>query len=69
MRVIGEGCGHTIEDMCIQLGPAAEYYIRTGRGRKITREEAFDICKQAEKEGYGTFDTKFIRTRKCPCYL
>jgi len=51
MRVIGEGCGHTVEEMCIQLGPAAEYYIRTGRGRKITREEAIAICKQAEKEG------------------
>lgn len=51
MRVIGEGCGHTVEDMCIQLGPAAEYYIRTGRGRKITKEEAVTICQQAEKEG------------------
>jgi NADPH-dependent glutamate synthase beta chain and related oxidoreductases len=51
MRVIGEGCGHTVEEMCVQLGPAAEYYIRTGKGRKITREEAIAICKQAEKEG------------------
>lgn len=51
MRVIGEGCGHTVEDMCIQLGPAAEYYIRTGRGRQITREEAIAICQQAEKDG------------------
>ena len=51
MRVIGEGCGHTVEDMCIQLGPAAEFYIRTGRGKRITREEAIDICKRAEKEG------------------
>ncbi len=51
MRVIGQGCGHTVEEMCIQLGPAAEYYIRTGRGRRITREEAIDICKKAEKEG------------------
>ncbi|ENK1243897.1 FAD-dependent oxidoreductase [Clostridium sporogenes] len=51
MRVIGQGCGHTVEEMCIQLGPAAEYYIRTGRGRRITREEAIGICKKAEKEG------------------
>lgn len=51
MRVIGEGCGHTVEEMCIQLGPAAEFYIRTGRGRRITREEAVAICKKAEKEG------------------
>lgn len=51
MRVKGEGCGHTVEEMCIQLGPAAEYYIRTGKGRKVTREEAVAICKKAEKEG------------------
>lgn len=51
MRAIGEGCGHTVEDMCIQLGPAAEFYIRTGRGKRITREEAVGICSRAEKEG------------------
>lgn len=48
---MGEGCGHLKEDMCIQLGHAAEYYIRTGRGRKITREEAFAIIKRAEENG------------------
>lgn len=51
MRIIGEGCGHTVEEMCIQLGPAADFYIRTGRGREITREEAIAICETAEKEG------------------
>lgn len=50
-EVMGEGCGHLKEDMCIQLGHAAEYYIRTGRGRKITREEAFDIIRRAEENG------------------
>ncbi len=50
-EVMGEGCGHLKEDMCIQLGHAAEYYIRTGRGREITREEAFEIIKKAEENG------------------
>lgn len=50
-EVMGEGCGHLKEDMCIQLGHAAEYYIRTGRGRRITREEAFDIIRKAEENG------------------
>ncbi len=50
-EAMGEGCGHLKEDMCIQLGHAAEYYIRTGRGRQITREEAFDIIKRAEENG------------------
>lgn len=48
---MGEGCGHLKEDMCIQMGHAAEYYVRTGRGREITREEAFEIIKKAEDNG------------------
>ena len=48
---MGEGCGHLKEDMCIQMGHAAEYYIRTGRAREITREEAFEIIKRAEENG------------------
>ena len=50
-EVMGEGCGHLKEDMCIQLGHAAEYYIKTERGREITREEAFEIIKRAEDNG------------------
>ena len=50
-EVMGEGCGHLKEDMCIQMGHAAEYYIRTGRGREITREEASEIIKRAEENG------------------
>lgn len=48
---MNQGCGHLKEDMCIQLGDAAEYYIRTGRGRQITKEEAIDIIKRAERDG------------------
>jgi len=50
-EAMGEGCGHLKEDMCIQMGHAAEYYIRTARGREITREEAFEIIKRAEENG------------------
>lgn len=50
-EIMGEGCGHLKEDMCIQMGHAAEYYIRTGRGRQISREEAFQIIKRAEENG------------------
>lgn len=49
--VMGEGCGHLKEDICIQMGHAAEYYIRTGRGKEITREQAFEIIKKAEADG------------------
>lgn len=50
-EAMGEGCGHLKEDMCIQLGEGAEFYIRTGRARQITREEAFAIIKRAEENG------------------
>jgi len=50
-EALGEGCGHLKEDMCIQMGHAAEYYIRTGRGRAITRDEAFEIIRRAEANG------------------
>jgi len=50
-EAMGEGCGHLKEGMCIQMGHAAEYYIRTGRGRQITREEAFEIIHRAEENG------------------
>lgn len=51
MRIIGQGCGHRVEDICLRLGPAAEYYIRTGKGKEVTREQAREICLQAEREG------------------
>lgn len=50
-RVLGEGCGHLEDDMCVQMGKGAEYYIRTGRARQITREEALEIIKRAEDNG------------------
>lgn len=50
-EVAGEGCGHLKEDMCIQMGKAAKYYIKTGKGREITREEAFEIIRKAEENG------------------
>lgn len=50
-RVLEEGCGHLDNEICIQMGEGAEYYIRTGRGRQITREEAREILKFAEDNG------------------
>lgn len=50
-EAMGEGCGHLKEEMCIQLDHAAEYYIKTGRGREITREEALEIIRRAEDNG------------------
>ena len=48
---IGDGCGHLDEDMCVQMGKGAEHYIRSGRARRITREEAMEIILRAEENG------------------
>ena len=50
-EAMGEGCGHLAEDMCIQLGHAARYYIRTGRGRRVTKEEALEVLRRGEEDG------------------
>ena len=48
---LGDGCGHLEEDMCVQMGRGAEHYIRTGRAREITREQALEIIRRAEENG------------------
>ncbi|MFA9465876.1 MAG: FAD-dependent oxidoreductase [Velocimicrobium sp.] len=50
-RVLDEGCGHLEKEICIQMGEGAEYYIKSGRGRQISREEAEEIIKFAEDNG------------------
>ena len=48
---LGDGCGHLEEDMCVQMGRGAEHYIRTGRAKEITREQALEIIQRAEENG------------------
>ncbi|MGP1588268.1 MAG: FAD-dependent oxidoreductase [Treponemataceae bacterium] len=50
-RVLNQGCGHLEKDMCVQMGTGAEYYIRTGRGRQVSREEVKEILRKAEEAG------------------
>ncbi len=50
-RIQGEGCGHLEEDMCIQFNEAARAFIHAGRGRRISREECYEILKKAEANG------------------
>lgn len=51
MRLIGKGCEHPVEDTCLQMDDTADYYVRTGRGHYVTREEAIEILKKTEKAG------------------
>lgn len=50
-RIMGEGCGHLEKDMCIMVGHTAESCIRTGKARRISKQEALDILKTAEENG------------------
>ena len=50
-RLMGEGCGHLEEDMCIYLNDNAVNFIETGAHRKIEKEEAYEILKRAEANG------------------
>ena len=50
-RMLGEGCGHLEADMCIQMGKGAEYFIRMGRARQITKEEVYALLRKAEENG------------------
>lgn len=49
-KMIGQGCGKTIE-ACLVAGSGADYYIENGWAREITREEAKDVLRKAEEEG------------------
>jgi NADPH-dependent glutamate synthase beta chain and related oxidoreductases len=69
MKMIGKGCEHPIEDTCIQLGPHAEYYIKTGRGREISKEEAIEVLNKVEEAGlvHTVFATEGYDTSSYIC--
>ena len=50
-RLMGEGCGHLEEDMCIYLNDNAVNYSKIGEHRRITKEEAYEILDRAERNG------------------
>lgn len=50
-HLLGEPCEHPYQEVCLQLGTEAEYYVRTGRARQITRQEAEEILLKAERLG------------------
>ncbi len=51
-RLYGKGSGEIQDDCCIGVGDFATYLIETGKGRPITKEEALQILKRAEENGY-----------------
>ena len=51
-KKLDEGCADDYHDWCIAVGDMADYCRETGRGRDITYEEAMEILKRAEDNGY-----------------
>lgn len=50
-RLMGEGCGHLEDDMCIYLNDNARNFVKMGAHRAVTKEEAYEILKRAEDNG------------------
>ena len=51
-RVMGEGCADDPADWCIAVGDMADYVVETDRGHYVTRDEVYDILRQAEDNGF-----------------
>ena len=49
---LGEGCGDDPENWCIAVGDMADSVVETQRGEYITKEEALDIFRRAEENGF-----------------
>jgi Na+-translocating ferredoxin:NAD+ oxidoreductase subunit B len=68
-KLEGEGCDH-VEEACLTFGDWADYYIREGKGRAITRAEARELLRKADTEGLvlqpnNSMDAAFI----CCCCI
>lgn len=52
-KTFDEGCADDPEGWCVAMGDMADYVVETDKGgRYITREEAMDIFRQAEENGF-----------------
>lgn len=51
-KTFDEGCADDPDDWCIAVGDMADYIVETDRGRYITKEEALEIFKKAEDNGF-----------------
>lgn len=50
----GKACGHPTE-VCMKFDELAEWLIKAGLGRRISREEAFQVVRKAEEVGLVHF--------------
>ena len=50
-RIMGEGCGHLEDDMCMYINDNAKFFSQQGSHRLVSKEEAKEILKRAEENG------------------
>jgi NADPH-dependent glutamate synthase beta subunit-like oxidoreductase/NAD-dependent dihydropyrimidine dehydrogenase PreA subunit len=50
-KLMGEGSGDMDESFCLFMGHVADMFIRLGRGKKLTKEEAYELIKHVEDLG------------------
>lgn len=67
-RLAAHKCDRTLE-ACIQVNNAASYAIARGTGRKLTKQEALDLCRKVEEEGliHTTFNARSVDHVICNC--
>lgn len=51
-EIQGQSCADDYEDWCVAVGDMANFIVETGKGHYITREEALEIFKKAEDNGF-----------------
>ena len=50
-KLMGEGAGDMDENFCLFMGHPADMFIRLGRGKALTKQEAYDLIKHVEDIG------------------
>ena len=50
-RLMGEGCGHLEDDICMYLNDNAVNFSKNGEHHLISKEEAYEVLKRAEENG------------------
>ncbi|MBC7253114.1 MAG: 4Fe-4S dicluster domain-containing protein [Actinobacteria bacterium] len=67
-NLLGEGCGRPLET-CMVMGDFAPTLVREGRMRRVDREEALAIKREAEKSGLVTWmmNDRSARFFRCSC--
>jgi len=50
-KLMNEGSGDMDESFCLFMGHCADMFIRLGRGKKLTKEEAYELIRHVEEIG------------------